>query len=83
VKGGKAVAAFEFGAIPDEKEKLAAEKDIALFNKRLREVTGAELGRADCPQSAELKEVTAAELGRAEPDGDSNCKFHVKFSGVV
>ena len=37
VKGGKAVAAFEFGAMPDEKAKAAAEKDVALFNKHLKE----------------------------------------------
>ncbi len=44
VKGGRPCAAFELGAIPDEKAKAAAEKDVALFNKHLNAVTGSELG---------------------------------------
>ena len=55
VKNGAAVARFEYGAMPDVKSKAAAEKDVDLFNKYLKMVTGAELGRADCPQSAERR----------------------------
>ena len=43
VKDGAAVARFEFGAMPGAKAKAAAEKDVALFNRRLGEVSGAEL----------------------------------------
>ena len=43
VRDGAAVARFEFGAMPDEKMKAAAEKDVALFNRHLKEVTGCEL----------------------------------------
>lgn len=55
VKNGAAVARFELGAMPNAKSKAAAEKDVDLFNKYLKMVTGAELGRADCPQSAERR----------------------------
>ena len=53
VKDGRPVASFEFGTMPDEKAKAAAEKDVALFNKRLREVTGAELDVRRDPAFAE------------------------------
>ena len=43
VKDGKAVAEFEFGTMPDAKAAIVATNDIALFNKHLKEVTGAEL----------------------------------------
>ena len=54
VRDGAAVARFEFGAMPDEKMKAAAEKDVALFNRHLKEVTGCEIGSvngqdARCP----------------------------------
>ena len=43
VKDGAAVARFEFGAMPGEKAAASAEKDVALFNRHLKEVTGFEL----------------------------------------
>lgn len=54
VKNGAAVARFELGAMPDAKSKAAAEKDVDLFNKYLKMVTGAELAAtaqdARCPR---------------------------------
>ena len=44
VKDGAAVARFEFGVMPDAKAASAATNDVALFNRHLKEVTGAELG---------------------------------------
>ena len=43
VRDGAAVARFEFGAMPGEKAAASAEKDVALFNRHLKEVTGCEL----------------------------------------
>ena len=43
VKDGAAVARFEFGAMPDAKAASTATNDVALFNRHLKEVTGAEL----------------------------------------
>ena len=52
VEDGAAVARFEFGAMPGEKAAASAEKDVALFNRHLKEVTGAELKTAACGTKA-------------------------------
>ena len=43
VKDGKSCAAFVLGSMPNEKARASAEKDVALFNKYLKKVTGVEI----------------------------------------
>ena len=52
VKDGAAVARFEFGSMPDAKAASTATNDVALFNRHLKEVTGAELQTAACGTKA-------------------------------
>ena len=52
VKDGAAVVRFEFGSMPDAKAASTATNDVALFNRHLKEVTGAELETAACGTKA-------------------------------
>lgn len=74
VKNGKAVAAFEFGAMPDAKSKAAADKDVALFNKYLKMVTGAEL--AEAAQDSSCSSVIRIDL---KPVDDLATRFDWKI----
>ena len=57
VRNGTAVAAFAFGTMPDEKAKASAEKDVALFNKHLKEVAGCELSAQNAAGGASRRNV--------------------------
>ncbi len=51
VKDGAPCARIAFGAMPDAKAASVATNDASLFNKYLKQVTGAELPLADTPRA--------------------------------
>ena len=51
VKDGASCARIAFGEMPEAKAAASATNDVALFNKYLKRVTGAELPLADAPRA--------------------------------
>ena len=74
VEKGAAVAAFEFGTMPDDKAKASAEKDVALFNKHLKEVTGCELATVANGTKATERAKGTIEID-LKPIGDIGTRF--------